>query len=71
MATNISGNGDGPNGENNTYTIHGRGTVTRAKLVSEVKAEKHPHHSIYTRNNVEYVRSNPDNSENNNINDDD
>jgi hypothetical protein len=68
MATHINGNGDGPKGENDTYTIRGRGTVTREELVAEVKAGQHPNHSIYTRNEVEYVRSNPDNSKNNNLN---
>lgn len=67
MATHITGNGDGPNGEHDTDTIVGRGVVTRAKLVAEVEAGLHPNHSIYPRNGVEYVRSNPDKKETNNI----
>lgn len=70
MATHITGNEDGPNGENDSYTIVGRGVVARARLVAEVKAGQHPNHSIYTRHGVEYVRSNPDKKETNNINKD-
>ncbi len=70
MATHITGKGDGPNGENETYTVWGRGEVSRAKLVAEVKAGIHPNHSIYTRNGVEYVRSNPDPRTSNNVNKD-
>jgi hypothetical protein len=70
MATHITGNRDGPNGENYTYTVRGRGVVARAVLVAEVKDGKHPHHSIYTLHGVEYVRSNPDPRTTNNINKD-
>ncbi|NOG32835.1 DUF3892 domain-containing protein [Halomonas sp. TBZ9] len=68
MATHIRGNGDGSNGENATYTVRGRGRVPRKQLVKEVKDGRHPGHSIYTLNGVEYVRANPDQSEHNNIN---
>lgn len=70
MATHIKGNQDGSNGENLTYTIHGRGVVERKTLVSEVKAGLHPNHSIYTINEIEYVRSNPNALQNDNINKD-
>lgn len=44
MAKVIKGNQDGDNGQNETYTILGRGIVTRRKLVTEIEAGKHPHH---------------------------
>lgn len=69
MAQNIIGNGDGENGENDTYRIPGRGThIPRAQLVSEVEADRHPGFSTYTINGETYIRSNPDNSTNNNVN---
>ncbi|GHA34283.1 DUF3892 domain-containing protein [Photobacterium aphoticum] len=68
MAKNIRGNGDGENGENDSYTIHGRGIVSRDDLVEEVKNGKHPNHHVINRDGDEYVRSNPDCSESNNIN---
>ncbi len=68
MAKNIRGNHDGANGENQSYTIQGRGTVSRAKLVTEVEAGKHSDHSTYEINNVKYVRANPDDSIGNNVN---
>ncbi len=68
MAICINGNNDGNNGQNESYTIRGRGTVSRSKLVREVKQGKHPVHSTYKINGKEYVRANPDNSTGNNIN---
>lgn len=68
MAKNIKGNHDGKNGENASYTIAGRGVVSRAALVKEVKAGKHPNHHVYTQDGVQYVRANPDDSNSNNIN---
>lgn len=70
MATHITGNQDGPNRENQTYTIVGRGIVTRELLVEEVKAGKHKNHSIYTLNGVGYVRAKPNLSEDDNVNKD-
>ncbi len=67
MAKNIRGNKDGQNGENQTYTIPGRGTVPREKLVEEIKEGKHPDFHIYERNNVEYVRADPDSTQQNNV----
>ena len=67
MAKNIRGNKDGQNGENQTYTIPGRGTVPREKLVEEIKEGKHPDFHIYERNNVEYVRADPDSNQQNNV----
>ncbi len=69
MANNIKGNQDGENGENDTYTIQGRGSnIQRKTVVTEVKAGKHPNHSVYTLNGVEYVRANPDSKTKNNVN---
>lgn len=70
MASRIKGNGDGPNGRNETYTIQGRkGTIRREALVDEVKEGKHPKHGVYTREGEEYVRSNPDHLRKNNVDD--
>lgn len=68
MATKIRGNHDGENGENDNYTIQGRGEVSRGNLVKEVGNGKHPNHSIYERDGEKYVRANPDGSPKNNIN---
>ncbi len=68
MAKKIRGNHDGENGENDSYTIQGRGEVSRETLVKEVENGKHPNHSIYEINGEKYVRANPDNSSDNNIN---
>lgn len=68
MAKNITGNHDGESGRNESYTIPGRGTVRRKKLVTEVRNGRHPNHSIYELDGEEYVRSNPDDTENNNVN---
>jgi len=68
MAKKIRGNKDGENGENQTYRIQGRGSdIPREQVVREVKQGKHPDHSIYTRDGVEYVRSNPDSQQQNNV----
>ncbi len=68
MAKNIKGNRDGEGGRNETYIILGRGIVSRKVLVSEVKKSKHPNFVIYKRNGVEFVRSKPDSSKENNVN---
>lgn len=68
MAKNIRGNNDGENGRNESYTIPGRGIVNRDNLVREVENGKHPDFSIYERDGEKYVRGNPDNSEDNNVN---
>ncbi|WP_082706889.1 DUF3892 domain-containing protein [Pseudomonas sp. EpS/L25] len=67
MAKHIRGNGDGPNGENQSYTIQGRGTVSRPQLVKEVEAGKHPDFGIMTRNGTPYVRAHPDGQKGNNV----
>lgn len=69
MANKIRGNQDGDRGQNESYTIPGRGTVSRNKLVKEVESGKHPNFSTYERNGKKYVRGNPDSSESNNVND--
>lgn len=69
MAKKIKGNNDGKGGKNDSYTIPGRGTIVRNRLVREVEAGKHPCFSIYERAGEKYVRGNPDHLSNNNIND--
>ena len=69
MATskNITGNEDGKNGENITYTITGRGDVTRAKLAKEVDKGQHQGVHTYQRNGVKYVRANPNSNATDNV----
>jgi len=68
MARNIKGNQDGPGGGNNSYTIPGRGTVRRKKLVQEVEDGKHPNFGIYETQGEKYVRGKPDRTKGNNVN---
>lgn len=68
MAVNIRGNRDGDNRHNESYTITGRGTVSRSRLVREVKSGNHPNHTIVKINSVEYVKAKPDNKIKNNVN---
>lgn len=69
MANNIIGNGDGENGENDSYRIPGRSSdIPREELVREVEEGRHPNFSIYTRNGEKYVRANPDSEKENNVN---
>ena len=68
MAKNIRGNNDGANGENDSYTIAGRGVVDRKTLVKETRNGNHPKHHVIKVNGEEYVRANPDNKNSNNIN---
>ncbi len=65
----INGNGGGNGGGNTSYTIAGRGDVSRAKMVREVKEGKHPDTHVYERNGVEYARNNPNHDVPDNIND--
>jgi hypothetical protein len=69
MADTIKGNQDGENGENDTYSIPGRGSkIPRSTVVREVKQGKHPNFGIYKRNGVEYIRGLPDSKTKNNVN---
>lgn len=67
MAKNIRGNGDGKNGENQSYTVWGRGPVSRAQLVREVRNGQHPNFGIVTVDGTPYVRANPDGQKGNNV----
>ena len=68
MATNIRGNADSKDGSNNSYTIIGRGVVTRAQLVKKTTNGQHPnHHVVKNISGKESVRANPDRSKNNNV----
>ena len=68
MAVNIRGNRDGENGHNESYTVLGRGTVSRPRLVREVKSGKYPKHTTTKINGVEYVKAKPDYKTKNNVN---
>lgn len=69
MANNIIGNGDGENGENDSYRIPGRSSdIPREELVREVEEGRHPNFSTYTRNGEKYIRANPDSNTENNVN---
>ena len=68
MAKNIHGNGDGTQGENDSYTIPGRGVVSRETLVNEINDGRHPNHHVVHINGEDYVRANPDPSNTNNVN---
>lgn len=68
MAKNIRGNNDGTNGENDSYTIAGRGVVDRQTLVNETRNGNHPNHHVVRINGEDYVRANPDAKNSNNIN---
>ena len=68
MAKNIRGNSDGENGENDSNTIQGRGVVNRDKLVNEVEQGRHPGHHTINVNGEDYVRSNPNRTESDNVN---
>ncbi len=68
MAKTIRGNKDGQNGENQTYSIPGRGAaIPRRQVVQEVKQGQHPNHAVYERNGQEFVRSKPDAQQQNNV----
>lgn len=69
MAENIKGQRDGKGGKNDSYKIPGRGVVSREKLVNEIESGRHSDFSVYERNGEKYVRRNPDNSSQNNVND--
>ena len=53
---------------NESYTVLGRGTVSRPRLVREVKSGKHPNHTTTKISGVEYVKAKPDNKTKNNVN---
>ena len=68
MATKIRGNSDKKNGSNDSYTIQGRGQVTRAKLVKETSNGQHPqHHVVINKSGKKSVRANPDRSKKINV----
>ncbi|ELA8363018.1 DUF3892 domain-containing protein [Vibrio alginolyticus] len=67
--SSIKGNGGGSKGGNSSYTVIGRGTVSRSKLVKEVKLGRHPDTHIINLYGVEYARNNPNKIKSDNIND--
>ena len=67
--SSINGNADGKNGSNKSYTVTGRGKVSRPKMVKEVKQGKHPDTHIMKRDGVEYTRNNPNSNKPDNIDD--
>jgi hypothetical protein len=66
-ASSISGNGDGSNGENQSYTVQGRGVVSREQLTREVNNGLHQGVHTVEVNGAEYVRANPNSCEYDNI----
>ena len=54
-------------GLNTHFNVPGQGEITRAKLVREVEAGKHPGYHIRDNGEVTYVASNPDRSKENNL----
>ncbi|MBN3563183.1 DUF3892 domain-containing protein [Aliamphritea spongicola] len=66
-ASSISGNADGVNGENQSYTVQGRGVVSRSQLVREVNNGSHQGVHTVDVNGVEYVRANPNRCQSDNI----
>lgn len=68
-ASSISGNSDGYNGENQSYTIQGRGVVSREQLTHEVKNGLHEGVHTIEVNGIDYVRANPNNCSHDNIDD--
>lgn len=64
--SSIKGNG---NNRNDSYTIKGRGVVSRPKLINEIKNGLHPDTHIYKRNGVNYARNNRNPNRPDNIND--
>lgn len=68
--TRIRGNRDGPNRRNESYRVPGQGKVTRAELVKQVKAGKHPSAHVVKVRGRDYVRDNPDSSTSDNVNQD-
>lgn len=66
----VSGNGDGKDGGNDTYTVRGRGVVDRDTLVKEVDQGKHEGFHTVEIDGEKWVRSNPDKSTSDNINKD-
>jgi len=69
MATSksITGNEDGSNGENQSYTIIGRGEVSRARLAREVDAGMHDGVHTVEVNGTKYVRANPNQNTGDNV----
>ena len=65
---NINGQGGGSNGGNESYTVVGRGTVSRAQMVRETEQGRHPDTAIYTRGGKKYLRNKPNNNIPDNIN---
>ncbi len=73
MAKGSSINGNGGNGGNgggnSSYTITGRGEVSRSQMVREIEQGKHPDTHIMEVGGVKYARNNPNNNKPDNIND--
>ncbi len=67
--SSINGNGGGANGGNESYTVTGRGKVSRAQIVKESeKLNMHPDSHVYKRNGKKYLRNNPNHDKPDNIN---
>lgn len=67
--SSISGNGSEDGSGNDSYTITGRGTVSREQMIQEIKDGRHPDTHVVQRDGEEYARNNPNSSTQDNIND--
>ena len=65
--TRIKKSHDGP-GRDKTYDIGPRKNIPRAQVVTEIKQGKHPGAHVYTLNNIEFPRDDPDGSTSDNVN---
>lgn len=68
MAKNIKGNRDGLNNRNETYTIQGRGVISKNQVVKETNQGKHPNHFVTKINGNEYIKSKPNKNIDDNVN---
>lgn len=64
----IKGRQDGVGGRNEHYDIGSRKNVKRSVAVKEVEAGLHPEFHIYKRGRRKFIRDNPDDSVNDNVN---
>ncbi len=67
MALRITGRREDENGANTHYRLSDGRIVTREDAVAMCKRGELPDYHVYTRDGVEYLRDNPDTSEEDNI----
>ena len=67
MAKKITGKAENDTGGNEKYEINSGQVVTRQQAVKMEKQGELPNYHIYKRGGTKYLRANPDNKKNNNI----